>query len=46
MVALAEGRDVQEAVRFACSAGAVRVAGGCHTFPTVKDVEALLDEGK
>lgn len=45
VVALADGRDLEDAVRFACGAGALRVAGGCHTFPTVKDVDALLGKG-
>ncbi len=46
VVALSEGMDLEPAVRFACAAGAVRVSGGCHTFPTVKDVEAVLGSGK
>jgi ribokinase len=45
VVALAEGRDLEAAVTFACAAGALRVSGGCHTFPTVKDVETLLEKG-
>ena len=45
LVALSRGHDVQEAVAFACAAGAARVAGGCHTFPTLDDVEALLERG-
>lgn len=44
-VALADRRELEDAVAFACAAGALRVAGGCHTFPTVKDVETLLDKG-
>jgi len=42
MVALSEGREMEEAVRFACAAGAVRVAGGCHKFPTREEVDGLL----
>jgi len=45
VVALAGGRGLEEAVTFACAAGALRVSGGCHTFPTVKDVEALMEKG-
>lgn len=45
IVALADGREMEEAVRFACAAGALRVSGGCHTFPTVKDIDALLVKG-
>lgn len=40
--ALSEGKGLEEAATFACAAGALRVAGGCHTFPSVKDIEALL----
>ncbi len=42
MVALSEGKDLEEAVTFACAAGAVRVAGGCHKFPTREEVDGLL----
>ena len=42
MVALSEGKDLQDAVTFACAAGAVRVAGGCHKFPTREEVDGLL----
>ncbi|MCK4299316.1 MAG: bifunctional hydroxymethylpyrimidine kinase/phosphomethylpyrimidine kinase, partial [Planctomycetes bacterium] len=42
IVALSEGKDLEDAVRFACAAGAVRVAGGCHKFPTREEVEDLL----
>ncbi len=42
MVALSEGKDMEEAVGFACAAGAVRVAGGCHKFPTREEVDGLL----
>jgi ribokinase len=45
VVGLSRGLDMEGAVRFACAAGALRVAGGCRTFPTVKDVEALLEKG-
>ncbi len=44
MVALAEGMGMEDAVRFACAAGALRVSGGCHTFPTREEVERLLQE--
>ncbi|MCK4970563.1 MAG: carbohydrate kinase family protein [Thermoplasmata archaeon] len=44
MVALSEGKDMEDAVRFACAAGAVRVAGGCHKFPTREEVDGLLAE--
>jgi sugar/nucleoside kinase (ribokinase family) len=43
VVALAGGRDLERAVTFACAAGALRVSGGCHTFPTFKDVETLIE---
>ncbi len=46
LVGLAEGRSLEDAVAFACAAGAIRVSGGCHTFPTFKDVEALSAIGK
>jgi ribokinase len=46
LVALSGGRSVEDAVRFACAAGALRVSGGCHTFPTFEDVEALSVKGK
>ena len=39
--AQAEGMDLEDAVTFACAAGAVRVSRGCHTFPTREDVESL-----
>jgi sugar/nucleoside kinase (ribokinase family) len=42
LVALAEGKGPEEAVRFACTAGALRVSGGCHTFPTRKQVKDLI----
>lgn len=42
LVALSEGRTLEDAVRFACAAGAIRVAGGCHTFPSREEVEALM----
>jgi ribokinase len=42
LVALSEGKDLEEAVGFACAAGAVRVAGGCHKFPTREEVDGLL----
>lgn len=42
LMALSEGKDMEEAVRFACAAGAVRVAGGCHKFPTREEVDDLL----
>jgi sugar/nucleoside kinase (ribokinase family) len=45
LVALAGGRSMEEAVEFACAAGALRVSGGCHTFPTSKEVEDLLGGG-
>jgi ribokinase len=45
IVGLSEGRDLKEAARFACAAGALRVSGDTNTFPTVKDVEALLGTG-
>ncbi|UCC93845.1 MAG: carbohydrate kinase family protein, partial [Thermoplasmata archaeon] len=45
VVALADGMDLEEAVRFACAGGALRVSGGCHTFPSVKDIEDLLKTG-
>ena len=44
LVALSEGRDLDEAVRFACAAGAVRVSSGCHTYPTREDAERLLSQ--
>ncbi len=44
MVALSEGKDMEDAVRFAYAAGAVRVAGGCHKFPTRDEVDGLLAE--
>ncbi len=44
IVALSEGKDMENAVRFACAAGAVRVAGGCHKFPTREEVDGLLAE--
>jgi ribokinase len=46
LVALTRGRSVEDAVRFACAAGALRVSGGCHTFPTINEVEALLGDGR
>lgn len=46
LFALAEGRSIEDAVGFACAAGALRVAGGCHTFPTFKDIESLAETGK
>jgi ribokinase len=46
LVALARGDTLEEAVRFACAAGALRVSGGCHTFPTVNEVEDLLGHGR
>jgi len=42
LVALSEGMGLEDAVRFACAAGALRVAGGCHTFPSREEVEALV----
>jgi sugar/nucleoside kinase (ribokinase family) len=43
--ALAEGKDLLDAVRFANAAGALRVAGGCLTFPTVEQIQDLMDKG-
>jgi ribokinase len=40
--ALGRGMDIEEATRFACAAGALKVAGGCHTFPKVEEIEELL----
>jgi ribokinase len=46
LVALSRGRSLEDAVGFACAAGALRVSGGCHTFPTLNEVEDLLGEGR
>jgi ribokinase len=43
--ALGEGMGLEEAVRFACAAGALKVAGGCLTFPTVEEIGELLGRG-
>jgi sugar/nucleoside kinase (ribokinase family) len=45
LVALSQGKDLEEAVLFGCAAGALRVSGGCHTFPTMEQVEALVNKG-
>jgi len=42
LVALSEGMELEGAVRFACGAGALRVSGGCDTFPARDEVERVL----
>jgi ribokinase len=42
LVALSGGAPLEEAVRFACGAGALRVSGGCDTFPRTSEVERAL----
>lgn len=42
LVALSGGAPLVEAVRFACGAGALRVSGGCDTFPARPQVEGIL----
>ena len=43
LVGLSRGLDLEAAVRLACAAGALRVEGGCLTFPSIEDAEALLE---
>jgi sugar/nucleoside kinase (ribokinase family) len=43
--ALGDGMDLVDAVTFACAAGALRVAGGCLTFPREDEIRALMEKG-
>ena len=46
-VALAEGRDPVEAVRFGCAAAGLSVTrpGAAASMPTIEEIERVLDEG-
>jgi len=47
-VALAEGKGMEEAVRFACAAGALATTelGAQPSLPRQEEVEALLARGR
>jgi ribokinase len=45
MIGLGEGMELEEAVTFACAAGALRVSNGCNYFPTREEIEDLLEKG-